>query len=211
MSRARYTGAHPSQDLVSDSARWSLCSRPARRSLTAAGPGPPAGGPFLPRLGPAPNFALTTQQNDRLWLTQLRDRPVVLTFTCTACEAACPGLLPALADLARELGNAAGGRAFFVAVSVDPRRDSPAALRTFARSRRLDPGAWLLLTGKPAEVEVVTRRYGVGVHEQGTHLTHDCLVVLIDGTGVIRGRYGADQLAQVGSAVTTLLAEHTGR
>ena len=59
--------------------------------------------------------------------------------------------------------------------------------------------------------DLIASRYGVGVHEQGPHLTHDCLVVLIDGAGVVRGRYGADQLAQVGSAVTTLLAEHTGR
>ena len=59
---------------------------------------PPAAG------SPAPNFALTTQQNDRLWLTQLRGRAVVLAFGCTGCGA-CPGLVPGLADVARGLGT----------------------------------------------------------------------------------------------------------
>ena len=53
-----------------------------------------------PLHGPAPNFALTTQQNDRLWLTQLRGRAVVLAFGCIACGA-CPDLVEGLAEVAR--------------------------------------------------------------------------------------------------------------
>ncbi|HEV8309717.1 MAG TPA: SCO family protein [Methylomirabilota bacterium] len=164
---------------------------------------------LLPRLGPAPNFALTTQQNDRLWLTQLRHRVVVLTFTCTACQA-CPGVLPFLSGLARDLRDAAGRAVFFVVVTVDPARDSAPVLRRFARDRRLDPVAWLLLTGKPSEIDVVTRWYGVAVHRQDGGVSHDCLVVLIDGGGTIRGRYGLDDLAQLRRGVDALRAEGTG-
>jgi protein SCO1/2 len=163
-----------------------------------------------PQLGPAPNFALTTQQNDRIWLTHLRDRVVVLTFTCTTC-AACPELLPALRDLAERLGDAAGRRVFFVAVTVDPARDTAPVLRRFAHSERLDPYAWLLLTGSPAEIEVVTRRYEVGVRRDGGAITHDCRVVLIDAGGVLRGRYAAADLARLRSDLEALLAEPSGR
>jgi protein SCO1/2 len=164
----------------------------------------------LPHLGPAPNFALTTQQNDRIWLTHLRDRAVVLTFTCTACTA-CPGLLAGLRALSEGLGDAAGRRVFFVAVTVDPAQDSAPVLRRFAHAERLDPYAWLLLTGSPAEIDVVTRRYGIAVRRAGAAVSHDCRVVLIDAGGVLRGRYDAADLDRLRSDLEALLAESSTR
>jgi protein SCO1/2 len=164
----------------------------AGASVVSAG----AAGPALPRLGAAPNFALTTQQNARVWLTHLRGRAVVLTFGCTTCGG-CPGLLPGLRDLARSVGAAAGRRVFFAVVTVDPDRDTPAELRSFLREQGLDPYAWLLLTGTPAEIDVVTRRYEVTVRRDAAGLTHDCLALLIDPAGQIRGRYGPTDLARL--------------
>jgi protein SCO1/2 len=160
----------------------------------------------LPHLGPAPNFALTTQQNDRVWLTQLRGRAVVMTFGCTACGA-CPGLLPALAGLAGRLGDAAGRRVFFVLVTVDPVRDDPAALRAFSHAHRLGAPAWLLLTeDRPGQVEAVTRRYGVAVRPGRGRIEADCVAVLIDATGQLRGRYEAGALGALERGLRALLA-----
>lgn len=161
--------------------------------------------PALPRLGPAPNFALTTQQNDRVWLTQLRGRAVVLTFGCTTCRA-CPAVLPALASLAGRLGEATGRRVFFVVVSVDPRHDAPRVLRQFLRERGLAPTAWLLLTGTPAEIEVVTRRYDVSVARRDGEVTHDCRVFLVDSAGVIRASYDATALDRLPADLDALLS-----
>jgi protein SCO1/2 len=162
--------------------------------------------PALPRLGPAPNFALTTQLNDRIWLAHLRERAVVLTFTCTTCTA-CPALLPALRDAARGLGDAGGRRVFFAVVTVDPSRDTAAVLRRFAHEQGLGPATWLFLTGSPAEIDLVTRWYGVGVRRPDGHPSPDCLVVLIDGAGVIRGRYGLSDLGRLGADLATLLGD----
>jgi protein SCO1/2 len=157
----------------------------------------------LPRLGPAPNFALTTQRNDRIWLTHLRERVVVLTFFCTTCPS-CPGVLPALLESARA-AEGAGRRLFFVAVSVDPAHDSPAVLRAFARAHGADPAAWLFLTGRPAEVEAVARRYQVAVRRGPGGPTHDCRVVLIDPAGVVRGRYDEGGLTRLRPDLGALL------
>jgi cytochrome oxidase Cu insertion factor (SCO1/SenC/PrrC family) len=178
-------------------------------ALLALGVAPGSAAPPLPRLGPAFNFALTTQQNDRLWLTQLRDRLVVMTFTCTTCQS-CPGLMPTLADLSRRIGGAAGRRAFFVAVSVDPVRDTPLVLRRYLHEAGLDPVAWILLTGKPVEVDVVAGRYGVAVERRGGAVTHECRVVLIDGAGVVRGSYDARTLGRLLADLDVLLAEPPG-
>lgn len=183
--------------------------RPLRRAAAVALAALlPAGGLAaapLPRLGPAPNFALTTQQNDRIWLAQLRERAVVLTFTCTTCTA-CPALLPALQAAARAVGPAAGSRVFFAAVTVDPARDTVPVLRRFGRDQALQAPAWLLLTGSPAEIDVVTRWYGVGVRRSDGGVSHDCVAVLIDAAGVIRARYGPADLGRLPADLAALLA-----
>jgi len=160
----------------------------------------------VPRLGPAPNFALTTSQGARVWLTQLRPRVVVLTFSCLACDA-CAGALPTLVDLGRELGEAAGRRAFFVYVSVDSAHDTPAALRTFARAHGLLAPAWLLLTGEPGEIDVVTRRYDVPVRREGDRVVPRCLTVLVDGAGILRAAYDTTDLGRLRADLAAVIAE----
>ncbi len=167
----------------------------------------PVGGETAPppARGPAPNFALTTQQNDRLWLTQLRGRAVVLTFGCTACGA-CPDVVPGLAELARDLGEAPGRRVFFVVVTVDPARDTPAVLREFGRLHGLRAPAWLFLTeDRAGQVEVAARRYGVEVRRVGERIEADCAVTLIDGDGRIRARHDLGSLGPVRTDLRMLL------
>lgn len=161
----------------------------------------------LPRLGPAPNFALTTQQNDRLWLTHLRGRVVVLTFFCTTCDV-CPALLPSLLELSRSLDEPTRRRIFFVAITVDPRRDTGAVLRRFARDRGADPRAWAFLTtDRPAEIDVVARWYGGEIERADGRVRHACRVTLIDGAGQIRARVDAPAPGRLREAIEALLAE----
>jgi cytochrome oxidase Cu insertion factor (SCO1/SenC/PrrC family) len=160
---------------------------------------PPAAG------SPAPNFALTTQQSDRLWLTQLRGRAVVLAFGCTSCGA-CPGVVPGLADVARRLGDAPGRRVFFALVTVDPARDSAAVLREFGRANGLRAPAWILLTeDRAGQVDVVTRRYGIEVRRTGERVEAGCLVTLIDAAGEIRARYEPTSLGVLTADLRALL------
>jgi protein SCO1/2 len=161
----------------------------------------------LPRLGPAPNFALTTQLNDRLWLTQLRGRLVVLTFFCARCES-CPGLLPSLLDLSRALPEPVRRRVVFVAVSVDPGQDTWTVLRRFAREQRADPQTWVFLTSdRPAEIDVVARWYGAGVERRLDHVRHACRVALIDRAGQLRARIDDAEPGRLRSDLEALVAE----
>jgi protein SCO1/2 len=166
--------------------------------------------PEAPPLGdPAPNFALTTQQNDRLWLTQLRGRAVVLTFGCTGCGA-CPGLLDRLVEVAHGLGDAPGQRVFFTLVTVDPARDTPAVLRQFGRAHGLRAPAWLLLTeDRAGQVDVVARRYGVAIRRAGDRVETDCAVTLIDAAGRVRGRYESASIGTLAADLRTLLGPPT--
>jgi protein SCO1/2 len=175
-----------------------LCLTVAIGAPGGAEPAPPLG-------GHAPNFALTTQQNDRLWLTQLRGRAVVLAFGCAECGA-CPDLVPALGEIARGLGDAPGRRVFFVLVTVDPARDTPSALREFGRGHGLRAPAWLFLTeDRAGQVDVVARRYGIAVRREGERVAADCAVTLIDGDGRIRARHDPGSLDALGRELRALL------
>jgi protein SCO1/2 len=176
--------------------------------LSAARVGADAAPP--PPGGPAPNFALTTQQEDRLWLAQLRGRAVVLAFGCTRCGI-CPGLVDGLAEIARGLGDASGRRVVFALVTVDPARDTPATLRAFGRARGLGAPTWVFFTEeRSGEVDVVARRYGIEVRGAGERIEASCPVTLIDATGTIRGRYEAGFLDGLRGDLRALLALPAG-
>jgi cytochrome oxidase Cu insertion factor (SCO1/SenC/PrrC family) len=153
----------------------------------------------------APNFALTTQQNDRLWLTQLRGRAVVLTFGCTACGA-CPGVVARLKDVAQGLGDGPGRRVFFALVTVDPAHDSATVLREYGRAHGLRAPAWILLTeDRPGQTDVVARRFGIEIRRAGARTESTCAVTLIDGAGVIRARYEPETLGALAADLRALI------
>jgi cytochrome oxidase Cu insertion factor (SCO1/SenC/PrrC family) len=163
----------------------------------------PAWADALPDLGPARNFALATQWGNRAWLAQLRPQVVVLTFFCVACDA-CPVWLPSLAERVRR-GDPSSSRTVLVAVTRDPVRDTVPELRRFARARGQEGRGVLFMTGDPAEVAVVARWYGAAVEPAGPLVTRDCVAVLIDRDGRIRGRYGIGDLERLDGDLGRLL------
>lgn len=144
----------------------------------------------LPRIGPAPAFALPTQDGGRLTLSDLRGKVVALTFIYATCTDTCPLLTSKLAGIARGLGADFGASVAFVAVTVDPERDTPAVLRNYAVAHGATGRGWWFLTGEPDAIRDTTQRYGVFARrtERGD-VDHTFLTSLIDGAGTLRVQY----------------------
>jgi protein SCO1/2 len=143
----------------------------------------------LSRIGPAPDFALTGQDGARVGLADLRGKVVVVTFIYASCADTCPLLTAKLVGIQERLGTD-GARSRFVAVTVDPERDTPEALRRYADGHGAKAPGWIFLTGTVAEIGEVTRRYGVYVKKRPTgDVDHTFLTSLIDGQGVLRVQY----------------------
>ena len=107
----------------------------------------------------------------RFYSDVLRDRVVVLNFIYTRCPDACPLLTRQLQAVRAELGEAFGRRVFFVSISLDAGRDTPEALRAFARKHGADVPGWTFLTGAQANVDEVVRRLGQYVENPADHAT----------------------------------------
>jgi protein SCO1/2 len=160
-----------------------------------AWPAPVAGhraieGGRLPRIGAAADFTLTTQDGGRLGLRDLRGKVVVVTFVYVSCTDTCPILTAKLASLGEPLGADLGAHVVFIAITVDPERDTPAVLRDYARHHGVRPPGWAFLTGTPAEIREVARRYGVYARRApGGDVDHTFLTSIVDRGGMLRVQY----------------------
>ena len=143
----------------------------------------------LPTIGAAPAFALTTADGGRLALADLRGKVVAVTFIYATCTDTCPLLTAKLARLHQRLGNDAL-QVTFVAITVDPERDTPAVLRNYAHAHGATGAGWKFLTGTPAEIEAVVRRYGVFARKTPRgDVDHTFLTSLVDRRGALRVQY----------------------
>jgi len=144
----------------------------------------------LSKIGPAPDFALTTQDGGALSLKALRGKVVAATFIYASCTDTCPLLTAKMAGLPKRLGADFGSRVFFVSITVDPERDTPEALRRYADVHGANLAGWAFLTGPPATIREVARRYGVFVKKQERgDVDHTFLTSVIDPGGTLRVQY----------------------
>jgi protein SCO1 len=184
-------------------ASWLLVT--AEVSATGMPPVPAALPAPIREGGPGPAFSLVDHRGARVTAEALRGAPVVLTFIYTNCHATCPTLLGRLRALeARQLGDP-----HFVAVTLDPERDTPTVLAEHAA--RWELGArWHLLTGDPVAVRRLIEAYRVhAVRLPDGELAHDNVVVLLDRAGRAAFTYRglAHPVARIEADLTRLLAE----
>ncbi len=144
----------------------------------------------LPTIGPAPDFALTSQDGARVTLKDFRGKAVAVTFIYTSCADICPLLTDKMARIQDELGADFGTRVTFVSITVDPERDTPEVLKDYAEMFGADLAGWAFLTGTPEEIREVVRRYGVYASKTaGGEVDHTFLTSLVDPEGVLRVQY----------------------
>lgn len=157
-------------------------------SLFAPGPAV-AKNDSLPTIGPAPEFDLTTQDGNRLALENLRGKVVVVTFIFASCAHTCPLLTHKMAVVQSNLGEDFGQRAYFVSITVDPERDAPDVLKRYAETHGAKLDGWSFVTGNPAEIREVARRYGVAYQQTSGTVDHTFLTSLVDRSGTLRVQY----------------------
>lgn len=144
----------------------------------------------LPRIGLAPEFTLTTQDGQRLSLQELRGKVVAVTFIYASCTDTCPLLTAKMAGLQAALGADFGPKVFFLSITVDPERDTPAVLQRYAQAHGANASGWAFLTGTPTEIRQVARRYGIYYKKAARgDVDHTFLTSLVDQSGTLRVQY----------------------
>jgi len=146
--------------------------------------------PPLPNIGPAPAFALTSQDGLPVRLDDFRGKVVAVNFIYTLCRTACPVLTPMQVMVQDRLGKEFGRSIAFVSITLDPEHDTPELLRLYAQAYGADLGGWTFLTGSPEDIRDLAARYGIYSREDASGaLDHSLLTSLIDRRGLLRVQY----------------------
>lgn len=99
--------------------------------------------------------ALVDQTGKRIGLDAHRGHPVIVTMFYASCPAACPLLIDTIRAVERSLDAKQRSQLRVLMVTVDPARDTPAALTALAKSRRIDLARWTLATSDEATIRKV--------------------------------------------------------
>jgi hypothetical protein len=95
-----------------------------------------------------------------------------------------------LAQVQSFLGDRLGRDVFFYSLTVDPENDTPRALKAFAERIGVGPG-WLLLTGAPADMELLRSRLYVSPQMSHHHAGEDCSMGLARYGNAATGLWGS--------------------
>jgi protein SCO1 len=150
-----------------------------------------AAGESLPSIGTAPDFSLTTQDEQPLTLRELRGKVVALTFIFTQCKDVCPALTAKLVGVQRKVAAEGGAPIHFVAISLTPKHDTPQVLKRYAQAHGADLSRWAFLTGDAKQIAQLTKQYGVysKPKQEADEVDHGFLTSIIDRAGMIRVQY----------------------
>lgn len=152
----------------------------------------------LPSLYPVPAATLTTHHGESLNLDGLKGKVAVYDFIFTNCAATCPLMTGSMRSLTGKLDSP---RLQFVSITVDPARDTPAALREYAQRVEADE-RWIFLTGdRDAIVDLSVKGFKLAAGDPGgagyEAVLHSTRFVVADATGMIRGYYDGTSAEEV--------------
>ncbi len=153
------------------------------RTVPAAGFAGAVRPPDMPRT----DFAVRDEHGEELRLAEMRGKPVVVTFLYTTCKDTCPLTIDQIRGALDELGHDVP----VVAVSVDPRNDTPRAARRFSLQRQMT-GRMRWVLGSEAELRRLWTAYGV--QPQSDSEEHSASTVLLDHRGRQRVGYATSFL-----------------
>lgn len=104
----------------------------------------------------------------RFYSDVLRDRIVLISLFFTNCTGICPLTNQKLAKVQDLLGDEIGRKIFILSLTVDPNRDTPEVLRSYAKKFAAGDG-WLFLSGEKEDIKVITSRLGQTTPDVAAH------------------------------------------
>jgi protein SCO1 len=143
------------------------------------------GAPSLPQVaaigGP---FSLTDQNGRTVTDQDFKGRPFLVFFGFTHCPDICPTTMFEISEIIRKLGPD-GDRVRALFITVDPERDTPAALKDYVSS--FDPRI-VAVTGDDAAIAAVAKAYRAyykrtPLAEGGYTMDHTAIVYLMGKDG----------------------------
>lgn len=141
------------------------------------------------------DLELTNQLGEKVSLNNtLRGKVLVVNFMFTTCQSVCPQITKAVYAMQKAYEKKNPNWVQFISITIDPERDSVAALRTYSDNYKANHDRWYFLTGSKAAIYSWAKdELGVVLQDNGgaEGLVHSENIILIDPDRYIRGYYNA--------------------
>ena len=122
------------------------------------------------------------------WSAQ-RGKPRLVAMFYTSCQYICPLIVDSGKAIEKGLTPAERARVGLLLISMDPKRDTPAALMAVATKRKLDPARWTLARPAADDVRSIAGVLGIRYRELADgEFNHTSALVLLDANGRILAR-----------------------
>lgn len=127
---------------------------------------------------------MTDQSGRATSFAARRGRVQLVSMFYTACRYICPLIIDSGLSVEKKLSPAEKARLGITLISMDPRRDTPAALLQVATRRRLDLTRWALLRPQAGDVRAIAGVLGIRYRELADgEFNHSSAMVLLDAEG----------------------------
>ena len=147
--------------------------------------------------------ALTNQDGRAHGLDVYRGHPVLITMFYGSCPAACPLIIDTLRATEKALPAAQRAGLRVLMISIDPERDSVAALRDLATQRRIDTGRWTLARASAEEVRTIAALFNIQYRAlPDGQFNHSSIITLLSPQGEIEA-----SSARLGTADPVLVSQ----
>ncbi|KIL98691.1 Cytochrome oxidase biogenesis protein Sco1/SenC/PrrC putative copper metallochaperone [Paramagnetospirillum magnetotacticum MS-1] len=135
---------------------------------------------------------LLDQDGQPVDITRYRGKPVVISMIYTACDHTCPVTTQNVARAVAGARKALGKDSFQVlSIGFDTVRDTPEALKVYAKQQGIDTGGWSFLAGNPATMEALAGDLGFSWYVTSRGFDHIAQTTVLDGQGrIYRQVYG---------------------
>lgn len=156
--------------------------------------------------GSVPEFQLTNQDGKNFGSSDLRGKIWIADFVYSTCPGPCPMISSRMSELQKPFEKT---DVHLVSFTVDPAKDTPEVLRTYAERLRAEPGRWDFLTGPQSTIYNLSRNgFKLAISDGSDALgipVHSTRMILVDRRGEIRGYYDAAEA----DSITKLVADTT--
>ena len=157
---------------------------------------------------PAPEIALKNSLGQPVRLSDYRGKAVYLMFIYDHCPDVCPLMVSSFHTALSQMSPAERAKAQIIAVSVDPKGDTPKTVKAFL-DERLMTGKMQYLLGTKKQLTPVWKDWGIKVEtspENREQVGHSAFVYGITGSGRVKALYPSNFKASWIAHDTPILA-----
>ena len=185
-----FAGVRPGDEIsfrlsVTEDESWiDRVTKTGRTKPIAAAPSAMATNVTIAPRHPLMDYPFTNQLGQPVTLASFRGQALAITFFFTRCPI--PEYCPRLSKNFEEASNKllsmpdAPTNWHFLSVTIDPKFDTPAALRNYAKRYRHDPRHWSFLTGSIDKITELAKESGVTFTPGQGIFDHNFRTLIID-------------------------------